>query len=98
MPFLVLLSDKPNSAHIRVAARPEHLKYLEANKAKIMAGGALLKDDGSVGEGGAIILDVDDRAAAESFINNDPFTKAGLFGDITISRWRKAYFDGKNCL
>jgi uncharacterized protein YciI len=39
------------------------------------------------------ILDVEDRAAAEEFIANDPFCEAGLFESVTITRWRKAYFN-----
>ena len=42
-------------------------------------------------------MDTDDRAVAERFIAEDPFTLAGLFEKVTVTRWRKAFFDGK-CL
>ena len=29
------------------------------------------------------------------FIESDPFSKADLFGTVTITRWRKGYFDFK---
>ena len=29
----------------------------------------------------------------EAFIENDPFTKAGLFESVTVTRWRKAFFN-----
>ena len=48
--------------------------------------------------GGVYILDTGDRAQAERFIAADPFTAAGLFETVAVTRWRKAYFDGKNCL
>ena len=32
---------------------------------------------------------------AEAFIARDPFTSAGLPGEVRISRWRKAILDGK---
>ena len=38
-------------------------------------------------------MDVDERTEAERFINEDPFTKAGLFEKITVTRWRKAFFN-----
>ena len=41
--------------------------------------------------------DVADRAVAERFIAGDPYTKAGLFQSVTVTRWRKAFFDGR-CL
>ena len=45
-----------------------------------------------------LIIDVDDRAAAEAFIAEDPFTKAGLFESVTVTRWRKAFFNFENLL
>ena len=38
-------------------------------------------------------MDTDDRAEAERFIAEDPFTKAGLFQSVTVVRWRKAFFN-----
>ena len=32
--------------------------------------------------------------AAQAFIEKDPFFKVGLFANIKITRWRKAYVDG----
>ncbi len=50
------------------------------------------------GTGGVLIIDTDDRAAAEAFIAEDPFTKAGLFESVTVTRWRKAFFNFENLL
>lgn len=93
MPYAIITQDKPNSLELRNSVRAEHLDYLIANQHKLLAGGAVLNDDGSGGHGGIIIVDTDDRAEAETFIANDPFTKAGLFEKITVSRWRKAFFN-----
>ena len=38
-------------------------------------------------------MDTDDRKEAKRFIADDPFTKAGLFEKVTITRWRKAFFN-----
>ncbi|HZR01875.1 MAG TPA: YciI family protein [Burkholderiales bacterium] len=95
MPYAIQLEDKPGSAQLRAAVRPAHLEYLTANASKLLAAGALINDDGTGGHGGILIVDTDDRAEAERLINEDPFTKAGLFQKITITRWRKAFFDGK---
>lgn len=73
--------------------RPVHLEYLDANKNKLLAAGAIINDDGSGGHGGVIIVDTDEREEAEDFIANDPFTKAGLFESITVTRWRKAFYN-----
>lgn len=94
MPFLIETFDKPNHQHVRQASRATHLDYLEANKALLLACGAKLNDDGSDGGGGVYIVDVDSREAAQAFIEADPFHTAGLFAEVKIVRWRKAYLDG----
>jgi len=40
-----------------------------------------------------LIVETDVREEAEAFIAGDPFTKAGLFEKVTVTRWRKAYFN-----
>jgi uncharacterized protein YciI len=59
----------------------------------LLAAGAVLDDDGSGAHGGVIIVDTDDRAEAETLIAEDPFTTAGLFQEVTVTRWRKAFFN-----
>lgn len=93
MPYAIQLRDKPDHANVRAETRAEHLEYLESNKDKLLAAGGLMDDDGSGVHGGIIIVDTDDRAEAEALIANDPFTRAGLFEEISVTRWRKAYFN-----
>jgi uncharacterized protein YciI len=93
MPYVIQTQDKPDSAQIRAQARPAHLEYLTRNQDKLLAAGALIDDDGTGGHGGVLIVDTDDRAEAERFINEDPFSKAGLFAKVTVTRWRKAFFN-----
>jgi uncharacterized protein len=95
MAYAIQFLDKPDSAALRASVRPAHIEYLDAHKPLILAGGALLDDDGTGGHGGIILLDTDDRAVAESFVKDDPYQKAGLFAKVTVTRWRKAFFDGK---
>jgi len=93
MPYAILTTDKPDSAALRAKVRDEHLKYLDANMHRLLAAGALIDDDGTGGHGSVFIVDTDDRKEAESFIAGDPFSKAGLFVKVTVTRWRKAYFN-----
>ncbi len=94
MPYLIYTTDKPGHAHVREQVRGEHLAYLKQHLSKILAGGAVLNDDGGA-YGSVIILDTEDRAEAETFAANDPFAKAGLFESRTVTRWRKAIFNGE---
>jgi uncharacterized protein YciI len=93
MPFFVEVRDKPNSQHIRAEKLDEHLAYLDSNVELLLAAGGLLNDEGTVASGGFYILDVDDRAKAEGFVAQDPFTIAGLFEIVQVTRWRRAYFN-----
>ena len=98
MPYAIQTKDKAGSAHVRAQARPAHLEYLTANQHKLLAAGALIDDDGTGGHGGILIVDTDDRAEAERFIAEDPFTKEVLFEQVTITRWRKAFFNKERLL
>jgi uncharacterized protein YciI len=93
MPYVIQTQDKPGSANVRAEARPAHLEYLTKHQNLLLAAGALIDDDGTGGNGGVLIVDTDSRAEAEKFINEDPFTKAGLFQKVTVTRWRKAFFN-----
>lgn len=93
MLFIVLTTDKPNSAEVRAGNRPEHLDYLKSFGKQIVAGGATLTDDGEGMTGSFLLIDVADRAAAEAFAAGDPFAKAGLFAKTEIRRWRKVIFN-----
>lgn len=97
MPYAIQTVDKPGHGQLRAELRARHVEYLKANQHRLLAAGALIDDDGSGGSGGILIVDTDDRAEAERFAAEDPFTLGGLFEKVTVTRWRKAFFDGK-CL
>ena len=94
MPYMIRSYDKHDVAELRAAHRPAHLLYLRSYTARILAAGGFLNDDGSVGKGGMVVLDTDDRAEAEKLIANDPFNIAGVFAKVEITRWRKVFFNG----
>ena len=59
----------------------------------VPAAGTLTDDDASDGQGRMLFMDTDDRREAERFIAEDPFTKAGLLWQVTVTCWRKASFN-----
>ncbi len=93
MPYAIFLSDKPNQGDLRAKTRAVHLDYLGANKHMLLAAGALIEDDGTGGSGSLYIVDTEERKEAERFLAGDPFHQVGLFGQVTITRWRKAFYD-----
>ena len=95
MPYMILMKDKPGMGDTRARVRGKHLQYLDSVKAKLLNAGALIEDDGTGGDGSLYIVDTDDRAEAQRLLEGDPFFKAGLFGEITLRRWRKAFYNGQ---
>ncbi|MET3918984.1 uncharacterized protein YciI [Variovorax sp. OAS795] len=93
MPFVIIALDRPGAQALRTALKPAHLDYLIAAQHKMLAGGALLGDEGRA-IGGLIVLDTEDRQAAETFAREDPFNSGGLFASVQVMPWRKSFFDG----
>lgn len=98
MPYAILFDDAEGAADRRLALRDAHLDYMRQHLDKVLASGGLLDDSGEVGNGGVILMDFDTRAEAEEFVRNDPFHTGGVYGALQIRRWRKAFFDGQDCL
>jgi uncharacterized protein len=95
MPYLIQVAEKPNTRHIFDETLDAHREYLQPYMSKMLATGALLEDDGSRAGGAIIIMDTENRAEAEDYINNDPLTLAGIFESITVTKWRRFIYDGK---
>jgi uncharacterized protein YciI len=89
MLFALLCTDRPNSLDLRLATRPEHLKYLESLGATLKAAGPFTTDDGQP-TGSLVIVEAADRAAAKAIADADPYAKAGLFASVEIKAWRWA--------
>lgn len=95
MPYAISWMDEPETAELRIALRDAHLDYMRQNLPRVLASGGLLDDPGAVGLGGLILLDIDSREEAEAFVQGDPFYTGGVYRNPAITRWRKAFYDGK---
>lgn len=69
--------------------RPAHLSFLDKYKDHLFAAGPLQTDDGEHMSGSLLIMDFPDRAAVETFADEDPYKKAGLFESVVVRRWKK---------
>ena len=93
MPFAIITRDKPGSEGVRQTHQAAHKAYLDKHRKVLLAAGAMLDDDAATANGGILLVDVETREAAEEFVQNDPFQAAGLFEEVLITRWRKAFYD-----
>jgi len=85
--FALICTDKPDHAELRAATRAAHLAYIDKTGA-VVHGGPFLNPQGGM-TGSLVIVDLPDRAAAEAWAAQDPYAKAGLFGDVRIEEWKK---------
>ena len=88
MLYHIHCQDKANSLQIRLDTRDAHLSYIDGLGDRLFAAGPLLSSDNEM-VGSVLIIDFDDDAAAEAFCEQDPYVKAGLFEQVTVTRWRK---------
>lgn len=89
MLFVVHNLDKPDSLSVRKENQPAHLEYVKSSGVPIRLAGPLTAEDGETPIGSVLVIDVADKAAAEAFAENDPYTKAGLFQESRVTAWKK---------
>lgn len=89
MLFAIYCVDRPGCFPLRQATRPGHLEYLAGFRDRIVMAGPMLDEQGEISVGGIMIVDFPDRASAEAFARNDPYSVAGLFESVVVRRWRQ---------
>lgn len=84
MLYAITLLDKPDSSALRQRVRPEHKAYLAAAADRIAFAGPLTHDDGKTMMGSLLVMDFQSRDAAHAWLADEPFTKAGLYGNTAV--------------
>lgn len=93
MLFIVHCIDKPNSLDLRLATRPQHIEYIHEHEDNVFVAGPTLGDDGVAMTGTVLIVNMPDRAAVQSFMDGDPYYKAGLFASRTATPWKRITYN-----
>ena len=91
MLYVFSLLDRAGAGALRAQWRPEHKAYLAQVADRIAFAGPLLDDDGETMVGSLLVIDFADRAAAERWLADEPFTRAGLYGSRTIHAFRNLW-------
>jgi uncharacterized protein YciI len=68
----------------RLTIRPSHREYLQTllDEGKLVESGPFTDDSGAL-----LIYEVEDLAAAEAQLSNDPYTPSGIIANATIKEW-----------
>jgi uncharacterized protein len=93
--WLAICRDGEGSAGRRRLTLDEHRRYVGQRASLLAFSGPLVADDGDARIGQVYALQVEDRAAAEEFVRADPFSVAGVFSTVEISRVLPKFRDGE---
>ena len=83
----------PKFAEMREKMLQPHVDYLKSQKDILVLSGGTTSDDGKKFIGSLLIVNVGSRAEAQAFADADPFMKAGMFKNVTITRMRKGQWN-----
>jgi uncharacterized protein YciI len=81
--------DRPDAAELRRRTRPEHIRYMMRALERAAFGGPLIDEASGASIGSVYAIDFPDRAAAEAFLAEEPYYKAGLFQSVELRPWRQ---------
>jgi uncharacterized protein YciI len=79
MIFAILLMDRPGTAELRMQIRPEHRAYLAQQAERMSFAGPLTSEDGKTVVGSLLGMDFPSRTDVDTWLNDEPFTKAGVY-------------------
>ena len=89
MLYVLFCEDKPDAEDLRLANRENHLAWVGQKTGQIRLAGPMLSDDGEHMLGSMFILEADSIAAVRAFNAEDPYTLAGLWGNIVVRPFRQ---------
>lgn len=96
MLYAIISQDVESSLEKRLSVRPEHIERLHALKEAgrlILAGPHPAIDNIEPGPAGftgsLIVAEFDSLQAAQTWADNDPYIKAGVYDSVTVKPFKK---------
>jgi uncharacterized protein YciI len=83
--------DQPGVQDARHALLHDQQRYVAGFGERVIGYGHFVSDDGRETLGTSFFMQLDDRAAADAFIANEPLSKAGLYRRIEVHRWSNSF-------
>lgn len=84
MLYFVYCQDAPGKSNVRRAERDSHLHYMAKYDQHIILGGPTLDQEDDKADGTALVLNFQNIDAVHTFLDGDPFFKAGLFASRLV--------------
>ncbi len=96
MLYVINGEDVPDSLEKRMAARPEHLKRIQAlqEEGRLVLAGPYpaidSQDPGTAGFSGSLIVaEFDSLQAAQAWADADPYVSSGIYQKVTVKPFKK---------
>jgi len=83
--------DKPGAEAARQALLPEQKGYVNNFNERVIGYGHFVSDDGRETLGTTFFMQLDDGAAADRFVANEPMNRAGIYQPVEIHRWSNSF-------
>ena len=83
--------DKPGMAGAREAALEAQQRYVESFGERVIGYGHFFSDDGRETLGTSFFMQLDDRAATDRFVAEEPMNQAGVHARVEVNRWSNSF-------
>ena len=94
MQFIIKAYDGENQLEKRMEVRPRHLEGMKRLGKRIICAGGLLDDQGNM-KGSALVLEFDDRAALDAYLQSEPYVVEGVWQKIEVETMNVVLLNGE---
>lgn len=97
--FVVSCTDHEGTVEKRLATRPQHIARLQQlnDEGRLIVAGAMPKDPSNPQAGfygSTIIVDFETRETLDTWLQEEPFLKEGVYSQIDVKPFNKAFPQG----
>jgi hypothetical protein len=89
MLFIRLCFDRSGAEALRDEHRAAHRAYINSGVIKLVSAGPLMDDGNAKNIASFMVVEAETLDEAKRFHDDDPFTKAGVFGQSFVHIWDK---------
>lgn len=94
MQFMIMAYDGENMLDKRMEVRPQHLEGMARLGNHVVCAGGLLDEEGKL-KGSALVVEFDDRAGVDEYLENEPYVKAGVWQKIEVEPMNVVIMNGE---
>ena len=96
--YAIIGNDKQGALEQRLAVRPDHLARLQQlhDEGRLLTAGPCpnidSEDPGPAGFSGSVIIaEFDSLEAAQTWVNEDPYVKAGVYESVMVKPYKRVF-------